>query len=66
MPLKLGTLLQDLDHGICTIISASRTGHQYDRHYEYEVLTEVGTIIKVDEYAFLDDNIKVIKEIEND
>ncbi len=65
-PYKSGTLLQDADHGICTVISARRTGHQYERYYEYEILTEMGTIIKVDEYSFCGSQVKVIKEIEND
>ena len=66
MPLKSGTLLKDVDHGICTIISSRRTGHQYERYYEYEILTEMGTLISIDEYAFFGDKIKIIKEIKND
>ena len=66
MTIKLGTLLQTQDHGICTVLSSNKTGHQYERYYEYEILTSVGSIITIDEYQFRDDKIKIIKEIEND
>lgn len=66
MPIKPGTLVQDIDHGVCTVLSYRKTGHQYERYYEYDVLTPIGKIITTDEYEFLSDKIKVIQEIEND
>ncbi len=66
MTLKLGTLLQTQKYGVCTVLSSNKTGHQYERYYEYEILTPVGSIITVDEYQFRGDKIKIIKEIEND
>ena len=61
-----GTLVSDIDHGVCTVLSSRRTGHQYERYYEYELLTPTGTIIRTDEYEFLSKKIEIIQEKEND
>lgn len=60
--LKPGTLVMDKDHGVCTVLSSRRTGHQYERYHEYEILTPVGSIITTDEYEFLSGNIKEIRD----
>ena len=39
MVLSLGTLVSSDEHGICTIVSYRRVGHQYDRYFEYDLLT---------------------------
>ena len=57
-----GTLVLDKTHGVCTVLSSRRTGHQYERYHEYEMMTPDGTIIRADEYEFLSGNIKEIKE----
>jgi len=66
MPIMPGTLVKDIDHGVCTVLTYRRTGHQYERYYEYELLTPRGTIIITDEYEFLSDKINIIQENEND
>ena len=50
MVLSLGTLVSSDEHGICTIVSYRRVGHQYDRYFEYDLLTPGGKIITLDEY----------------
>ncbi len=66
--IRPGTLVIDKDHGVCTVLSCTKTGHQYERYHEYDLLTPNGTIITTDEYEFLSGNIKRIpkEEIESD
>lgn len=59
--IKEGTLVVDKDHGVCTVLSSRRTGHQYERYHEYELLTPQGMIISTDEYEFLNGNIKKVE-----
>lgn len=64
MNIKPGTLVKDIDHGICTIVNCTKTGHQYERYYEYEMLTPLGTIVTTDEYELRSDKVKIIQERE--
>ena len=62
MALDIGTLLKDRDLGVCTVISARRTGHQYERYFEYELLTPQGTIVTTDEYEITAKKMEALKE----
>ena len=66
MPIQTGTLVRDIDHGVFTIVSYRRTGHQYERYWQYDMLTPAGKIITTDEYEFMSKKIKIIQESEND
>ena len=62
-----GSLLDGGSHGICTVVSMCRTGHQYERYYQYDLLTPSGRIIQVDELEISRGVVKEIpKENEND
>tara|TARA_Y100000992_G_C21198561_1_gene459234 strand:+ start:667 stop:879 length:213 start_codon:yes stop_codon:yes gene_type:complete len=60
--IEVGTLVIDKDHGVCTVLSSRRTGHQYERYYEYEILTPSSGIITTDEYEFMSGNIQKVKD----
>ena len=60
--IQAGTLVIDKDHGVCTVLSSRRTGHQYERYHEYELLTPENVIRTTDEYEFLSGNIQKVKE----
>ncbi len=64
-PLENGSLLESKRHGVCTVVGHNRTGHQYDRHWEYEVLTPQGSIVAIDEYDLWKDT-KIITSGEQD
>ena len=53
MSLPIGALVKDEQHGVCTVVSYRRTGHQYDRYYEYDLLTPAGNIITREEFCDL-------------
>ncbi len=62
--IQAGTLVIDKDHGVCTVLSCRRTGHQYERYYEYEILTPSSGIITTDEYEFMSGNIQKVNDKE--
>ena len=64
--IQAGTLVIDKDHGVCTVLSSRRTGHQYERYHEYELLTPNNLIITTDEYEFLSGNIQRVKNDTHD
>ena len=53
MILPIGILVKDKQHGVCTIVSYRKTGHQYDRYYEYDLLTPEGNIVTREEFGEL-------------
>ena len=56
-----GALLVDEEGVDYLVLSCFRTGHQYDRHWGYSVLTE-GRIINIDDYDL--DRKKVRKALD--
>jgi len=48
--INLGDLIVDREYGVCTVVGVKRTGHQYERYYEYELLSPSGNVIITDEY----------------
>ena len=53
-PAKVGTAWSQKETGDCVIVvTANRTGHQYDRYWQLEVLHSDGTIRTVDDYVLL-------------
>ena len=66
MKINAGTLIKDQRYGICTVISSRRTGHQYDRHNAYEVITPEGMIIDIDDYDLHTGKAEIIEEEKND
>ena len=53
---KVGSLWESKETGTCVcVVSVSRTGHQYDRYFEIEVLGDKGEISSHPDYAFVQD-----------
>ena len=64
-PIENGSLLNSKRYGVCTVVNHKRTGHQYDRHWEYEVMTPAGSIVSIDEYDLWRDT-KIVATGEED
>lgn len=60
MNLRIGALIKNKEHGVCTVISSNKTGHQYDRHYEYHLLASDGSIITLDEYQIFSNEVEIL------
>ena len=51
---KIGSAWSRKETGECiVVISAARTGHQYDRYWQLEALHSDGTIRTIDDYVLL-------------
>tara|TARA_Y100000592_G_scaffold92714_1_gene154824 strand:- start:240 stop:452 length:213 start_codon:yes stop_codon:yes gene_type:complete len=51
-PVKVGSAWAQKETGDCIIVvSANRTGHQYDRHWLLEVMKADGSIRRIEDYS---------------